>query len=153
MADRDWGPSTRAIHAGLPPAEPGAPLLPGPAFAAPYHLIGETDSAPYGYARDGNPTWTHLEAALGALEGGEAVAFASGMAAVSAVVLGRLKPGDKLVAPGDGYPGIRKLAEERLRPAGIRVELVPTDTEAIVAAAADAALVWIESPSNPRLDL
>jgi len=154
VAERDWGPSTRAIHAGLPPAEPGAPLLPGPVLAAPYHLTGEIDSAPYGYARDGNPTWTHLEAALGTLEGGEAVTFASGMAAVAAVVLGTLRPGETLVAPGDGYPGIRKLATERLEPAGIRVELVPTDTGRIVdAAARGAALVWVESPSNPRLEL
>ncbi len=153
MADRTWGPSTRAIHAGLAAPVQGEPLLPGPVFAAPFHLQGEIDAAPYGYARDGNPTWTALEAALGALEGGEAVTFASGMAAVSAVALGRLRPGDRLVAPGDGYPGIRKLAAERLEPAGIRVQLVATDTEAIVTAARGAALVWVETPSNPRLDV
>ncbi len=110
MADREWGPSTRAVHAGVAPPVPGEPLLGGPVFAAPFHLQGEIDSAPYGYARDGNPTWTALEEAIGALEGGEAVTFASGMAAVTAVVLGRLRPGDRLVAPADGYPGIRKLA-------------------------------------------
>lgn len=153
MADRTWGPSTRAIHAGLAPAEQGEPLLSGPVLAAPFHLRGEIDAAPYGYTRDGNPTWSALEAALGALEGGEAVSFASGMAAVSAVVLGRLRPGDRLVAPGDGYPGIRKLASERLEPVGIRVELVHTDTDTIVTAAAGAALVWVETPSNPRLDV
>ncbi|MBW3551680.1 MAG: PLP-dependent transferase, partial [Proteobacteria bacterium] len=94
-----------------------------------------------------------VEAALGALEGGHAVTFASGMAAVSAVVLGRLRPGDRLVAPGDGYPGIRKLAAERLEPSGIRVQLVPTDTAAVVTAARGAALVWVETPSNPGLDV
>jgi cystathionine gamma-lyase len=61
------GPSTRAIHAGLPGAEQGAPLTPGPVLAAPYHLQGEKDAAPYGYGRDANPTWTAVEAALGAL--------------------------------------------------------------------------------------
>ena len=146
------GPSTRAVHAGLPPAEQGEPLLPGPVFAAPYHLRGAADSAEYGYGRDENPTWTHLERAIGELDGGESVVFSSGMAAVAAVVL-RLRPGDVLVACGDGYPGIRKLAERELRPAGVEVRLVPTDTEAVVAAADGATLIWVETPSNPKLDV
>ncbi len=147
------GPSTRAVHAGLPPAEQGEPLLPGPVMAAPYHLRGAKDSAPYGYGRDGNPTWTHLERALGELDGGESVVFASGMAAVSAVVLPRLRPGQALVACGDGYPGIRKLAADDLEPLGVEVRMVPTDTDAIVAAVDGATLVWVESPSNPSLDV
>jgi cystathionine gamma-lyase len=149
----DHGSSTRAIHAGLPAPEQGEPLLPGPVLAAPYHLRGPADSAPYGYGRDGNPTWTHLERAIGELDGGEAVVFSSGMAALSAVVLPRLRPGDVLVAPSDAYPGIRKLADEHLAPAGVEVRLVPTDTRAIVAAAAGARLVWVETPSNPGLDV
>ena len=145
------GPSTRAVHAGLPPAEQGAPFLPGPALAAPYHLSGPADASPYGYGRDANPTWTLLEAALGELDGGESVAFASGMAAVAAVVLPRLGPGDLLVASGDGYPGIRKIAAEDLEPIGVEVRLVRT-TE-IVDAVADATLVWLETPSNPELEV
>ena len=153
MAERTWGASTRAVHAGLPAAAQGEPLLPGPVFAAPFHLSGPPEESPYGYARDGHPTSANLEAALGTLEEGEAVVFASGMAAVAAVVLGRLRTGDVLVAPADGYPGIRKLASERLEPLGIEVRLVRTDTEAIVAAAPGATLVWVETPSNPRLDV
>jgi cystathionine gamma-lyase len=149
----DKGPSTRAIHAGLPDAAQGEPLLPGPVLAAPYHLRGAADSAPYAYGRDENPTWTHLERAIGELDGGEAVVFASGMAAVSAVVLPRLRPGDVLVAPHDAYPGIRKLASEQLEPGGVEVRFVPTATEAIVEATAGAALVWVETPSNPALDV
>jgi cystathionine gamma-lyase len=148
---RMHGPSTRAIHAGRTPAEPGTPLRPGPVLAAPFHLRGDIDSAPYGYARDGNPTWTALEAALGGLDGGECVTFASGMAAVSAVVLSTLRPGDVLVAPEDGYPGIRKLARERLEPAGVHVRFTPTDTAALVEAAPGAALICVETPSNPGL--
>jgi cystathionine gamma-lyase len=146
------GPSTRAVHAGLPPAEQGEPLLPGPVFAAPFHLRGAADSAEYGYGRDENPTWTHLERAIGELDGGEAVVFSSGMAGVAAVVL-RLQPGEVLVACGDGYPGIRKLAECDLEPAGVEVRLVPTDTEAVVAVADGATLIWVETPSNPKLDV
>jgi cystathionine gamma-lyase len=145
------GPSTRAIHAGRPAAEQGAPLLPGPVLAAPYHLRGAADSSPYAYGRDANPTWTALEAAIGALDGGETVTFASGMAAVSATVLSQLRPGDVLVATDDGYPGIRKLATERLAPAGVHIRWVPTDTAALVEAAGGATLVWVETPSNPEL--
>jgi cystathionine gamma-lyase len=147
------GPSTRSIHAGVPAGEQGDPLLPGPVLAAPYHLRGEKDAADYGYGRDGNPSWTHLERALGELDGGESTVFASGMAAVTAVLFSTLRSGDVLVACGDGYPGIRGLAEERLAPFGVETRLVPTDTAAIAEAADGAALVWLETPSNPRLDL
>ena len=147
------GPSTRAIHAGVPAGAQGEPLLPGPVLAAPYHLRGPKDAADYGYGRDGNPSWTHLERALGALDGGETTVFASGMAALTAVLFTTLRSGDVLVACGDGYPGVRGLAEERLAPLGVETRLVPTDTAAIAEAAAGAALVWIETPSNPRLDL
>ena len=147
------GPSTRAVHAGLPEPAQGEPILPGPVLAAPFHLRGDPHSTPYGYGRDANPTWTALERAIGELDGGTTVVFSSGMAAVSAVVLPRLQPRDVLVACGDGYPGIRKIAEHDLRPKGIEVRMVPTETEAIVAAAEGARLVWVETPSNPRLDV
>jgi cystathionine gamma-lyase len=145
------GPSTQAIHAGRPGAEQGMPLLGGPVFAAPFHLRGEIDSAPYGYGRDGNPTWTALETALGRLDRGISVIFPSGMAAVTAVVLSRLRPGDVLVASEDGYPGIRELGAEELMPAGVHVRWVPTDTDALVEAAPGATLIWAETPCNPGL--
>jgi cystathionine gamma-lyase len=149
----ELGPSTRAIHAGLPDPVQGEPLLPGPVLAAPYHLRGAADSAPYGYGRDQNPTWTNLERALGELDGGEAVVFSSGMAAVSAVVLPRLRAGDVLVAPRDAYPGVRKLAAEDLSARGVEIRYVNTRTEEIISAASGATLVWVESPSNPSLDV
>jgi cystathionine gamma-lyase len=145
------GPSTRSVHAGLPPAEQGAPLTPGPVFAAPYHLRGAADAAPFGYGREGNPTWSAVEGALGALEDAESVLFSSGMAALCAVLEPALGPGDVLVAVRDGYPGVRGVATDRLAPRGVEVRFVPTDTEAIVAACAGATLVWIETPSNPAL--
>jgi cystathionine gamma-lyase len=147
------GPSTRAVHAGLEPARQGEPLVPGPVFAAPFHLSGETDAAPYGYGRDANPTWSVVEASLGALEDAEVVLFASGMAALCAVLEPALGAGDVLVAARDGYPGVRGVATERLAPRGVEVRFVPTDTEQIVAACAGAKLVWIETPSNPGLDV
>src|SRR5688500_17132585 len=93
-----WGPSTRAVRAGLPSPRQGEPLLPGPVLAAPVHLAG--DAEPWGYGRDANPTWTLLESALGELEGAEAVVYPSGIAALTAL-LDELGPGDVLVAPED----------------------------------------------------
>ncbi|HEV2813363.1 MAG TPA: cystathionine gamma-lyase, partial [Solirubrobacteraceae bacterium] len=78
------GRSTRAVHAGLPPGTDGQPFLPGPTFAAPYHLAG--DASPSGYGRYVNPTWTSWEAALSEIEGGPALGFASGMAACTAIL-------------------------------------------------------------------
>jgi cystathionine gamma-lyase len=123
-------------------------------FAAPYHFSGEAEGReePY-YGRYSNPTWARWEAALGELEGGGAVAFSSGMAAISAVLLTSLGPGDVLVAPADGYYTVRALAERHLEPIGVEVRLVATDRDAVLAALPGAKLVWLESPSNPLLDV
>jgi len=147
------GDSTRAAHAGLPAGANGEPFLPGPTFAAPYHLAGAPEATRFGYGRNDNPTWALLEDALGELEGGQAIVFASGMAAVTAVVVPALRPGDVLVAPSDAYPGIRTIARDLLEPSGVQVRLVPTDDAAVRAALPGATLVWLESPSNPGLDL
>jgi cystathionine gamma-lyase len=149
----DYGPSTRAVHAGLAPGEQGEPLLGGPVLAAPYHLRGAADASPYAYGRDANPTWSRLEGALGELEGGESVVFSSGMAAVTATLMTLMRPGDVLVAVSDGYPGVRQVASERLQPFGVRVRFVRTDTQAVVDAVRGARLVWLESPCNPKLDV
>jgi len=147
------GDSTRASHAGLPARADGEPFLPGPTFAAPYHLAGDPDASRFNYGRYDNPTWARLESALGELEGGQALVFASGMAAVTAVVVPPLTPGDVLVAPSDAYPGIRAIARDVLEPRGVEVRLVPTDDAAVREALPGATLVWMESPSNPGLDV
>lgn len=136
--------ATLAITAGRPSASPDAPLNEPVVFASAYHAGG-----PIAYARDGNPSWEALEAAIGTLEGGSALAFASGMAAIAAV-LDTLPNGARVVAPATGYSGTRVLLRDA-GPAGRwHVTFVdPTDTGAVLAAAADAALVWLESPTNP----
>jgi cystathionine gamma-lyase len=146
------GASTRAAHAGLPAPVQGAPIMPGPVLAAPYHLAGDVDEV-VGYNRYGNPTWALYESALAELEGAEVVTFASGMAAVHATLENTLKPGDVLVAPDDGYPGTRVIAAEHLQPRGIEVRLVPTSEAAVRDAMDGATVVWLESPSNPGLDV
>jgi cystathionine gamma-lyase len=148
----DYGPSTRAVQAGLPEPAQGEPFLPGPVFAAPFHLRGPADATRFSYQRYTNPTWENLESAVGELEGGQALFFASGMAAVSAVVVPALRSGDVLVAPSDAYPGIRAIALEHLQPRGIEVRLVPTEESAVREALHGATMVWVESPANPGLE-
>jgi cystathionine gamma-lyase len=145
------GDSTRSTHAGLPAGGQGDPFLPGPTFQAPTHWTG--DGAPAGYGRTGNPTWMRYEAALGELEGGEAVVFSSGMAAAAAVLLPVLKAGDVLVAPQDAYPGVRTIATDHLAPRGVEVRLVPSSDAAFLEATPGATMVWVETPSNPGMDL
>ncbi len=153
MADSEYRDGTRVVRAGLPEADQGTPFLPGPTFAAPYHLSGPPESSDYVYGRYGNPTLTRYESALGELEGGSAVVFPSGMAAVAAVLLPRLRPGDVLVAPSDCYMGVRSLSTSHLTERGVEVRLVPTADPGFADAIDGASFVWLETPSNPGLDV
>ncbi len=145
--------ATRVIRAGLPDFAQGEPFLPGPTFANPYHLAGDPSSSPYSYGRYHNPTWTHFEQALSELEGGTAVIFASGMAAVTAVFGSALRPGHVLVMPSDGYYTARMLAEGYFAALGIEVRLAPTAANAQMEQLDGATLLWLETPSNPGLDV
>jgi cystathionine gamma-lyase len=149
------GESTRSVHAGRPPAEPYEPSLPGPVFAAHYHLPGEA-SGPYTYARDTNPTWTNLERAISELESpespAETIVFSSGMGANAAVLLSQVRSGDTVVLPSDSYQATRSL-QQRLESYGVAVRLAPTAGEAQLEALRGARLLWIETPSNPGLDV
>src|SRR5438270_11181784 len=116
--------ATRVLRAGLPAPAQGAPPLPGPTYASHFYLEGDPATADYVYGRYGNPTWTLYERALGELEGGVAVCFASGMAAASAVLAPLLRPGDALVLPADGYPAVRSLATGHLSERGVEVRLI-----------------------------
>jgi cystathionine gamma-lyase len=140
-------------RAGASAPAQGAPLGPQPVLAAPYHLRGDPAEVEYGYGRYDNPTWNAYERALGELEGADTLVFASGMAAVAAMLLPALRPGDAVVVPSDGYYQVRALAAEHLGPRGVDVREAATDEAAIRAALPGAALVWVESPSNPRLDV
>lgn len=150
------GDGTRAVRAGLPEPVKHEPHLPGPVFAAHYHLPGDP-TGPYAYGRDQNPTWTLLERAISELEspgqdGIETVAFGSGMAAISAVLFSQLRTSDVLVLPSDGY-NLLSLAGEQLRSYGIEVRSAPTGGDAQLDALDGAALLWLETPSNPGLDV
>jgi cystathionine gamma-lyase len=153
--DTSFGDGTRAVRAGLPDPVKYEPTLPGPVFAAHFHLPGEP-TGPYTYGRDENPTWTHLERAIGELEAPgesvETVAFASGMAAISAVAFSQLRAGDAVVLPDDGYQAL-PLLRERLEAYGVEVRTAPTGGNAQLRVLEGARLLWIETPSNPGLDV
>ncbi|MEV0427268.1 cystathionine gamma-lyase [Micromonospora sp. NPDC050495] len=148
-----WGDGTRSVHAGLPPAEPGQPFLPGPVFAAPYHLDPWQGPAatPNGYGRPDNPTRRLLETAIGELEGGDCRVFASGQAAITALLLAVLRPGDTVLLPADGYYPVRAFATETLEGFGVRVTFVPTAGP--YPSFDGVRLVLLETPSNPGLDV
>jgi cystathionine gamma-lyase len=145
------GDGTRAVHAGLPPAEPGRPFLPGPVFAAPYHLDPESGPGVNGYGRPDNPTRRGLEAAIGELEGGRALAFASGQAAITGMLLATLRAGDTVALPSDGYFTVRAFAQGTLRDLGVRTMLVPTAGP--YPSFDGVRLVLLETPANPGLDV
>ena len=141
-------PATKAVHLGRPPHEPDQPLNTPITMASTYVAGGELE-----YGRYANPTWTAFEDALGGLEGGRCLSFASGLAAV-ATVLDLVGHGEKVVAPRHAYTGsVMQLADLEAR-GRITTHLVDTtDTEATVAACADASLVWLETPSNPAMEV
>jgi cystathionine gamma-lyase len=153
-----YGDGTRAVRAGEDPAVPGAPLRPSPVFAAPFHLgdVPPRTGGADAYARTEHPTLRVLEAAIGELDGGRCLSFATGMAAISAAVLACAGAGDRVVLPSDGYYATRLLAADELTRFGIRVEYVATPEIGDVATRGDldgARFVLLETPSNPQLDV
>ncbi len=145
--------ATKVIRAGRPEPSQGSPFLPGPVFAGPYHLAGDPASSAYSYGRYHNPTWTLFERALGDLERGEAVVFASGMAATSAIMGCLLHAGDIAVLPADGYYAARTLAQGFFTQIGVTIRTAPTAGDTQGEHLDGARLLWLESPSNPGLDV
>ncbi|MEO7986335.1 MAG: cystathionine gamma-lyase [Gemmatimonadales bacterium] len=144
---------TLVVRAGHPPAAQGDAFLPGPVFAGPYHAAGEPAESPYTYGRFHNPTWTGYEAALAALEGGATLVFASGMAATTAILGTVLRPGDVVLLPSESYYTTRVLSRGYFAEMGVVVRLVPTSGAIDPVAVDGARLVWLESPTNPGLDV
>lgn len=141
-------PATRAVALGRPDRRPGAPVNAPVTFTSTYQADGEVS-----YARTSNPTWEALEEVLGSLEDGTALTFASGLAAVAAVV--SLVPvGGVVVTPEHAYSGTTGLLREREAAGALTVRTVRTeDVAGIVAACAGADLLLLESPTNPMMEL
>src|SRR5690606_36703931 len=136
------------VYAGRPPVEPDAPMNTPVTLTSTYVAGGDIE-----YGRFGNPTWTAFEEALGGLEGGRCLSFASGLAAV-ATVLDLVGQGQTVVAARHSYSGtIVQLADLEER-GHIETRLVDlNDTADVVKAREGAAMVWLESPTNPALEL
>lgn len=144
---------TVAVTAGRPDRVVDAPLNPPVVFASTYIGAHDVSAAEIGYGRYGNPTWHALEQAIGALEGGRALTFASGMAAVHAV-LELMSPGAVVVIPHNCYLGVAEAVDRMAARDDWQVRRVNVaDTTEVLAAAAGADLVWIESPTNPTLEV
>jgi cystathionine gamma-lyase len=144
---------TEIVHAGFRTRSEPCPFLPGPQFSSTYTSPGDPADNVLTYGRFHNPTWTAWENALRILEGGEAVVFSSGMAAVDAVLGTTLRPGDAVVLAADCYYTVRRLAAGWFERLGIEVRLVPTRGNAQLGALDGAKLVWVETPTNPQLDI
>ena len=151
--------ATRVVRSTLTPAVAGGAMHQGPVFAAPFHTPGDPAGMAYTYARSHNPTWTELEGVLAAMEVGDAgfeataVVFASGMAAVAAVFGAVLRPGDVVVAPTNSYYTARVLLQEYFVVMGVEVRALGADGAGLAAQLEGARLLWIETPSNPTMDV
>jgi cystathionine gamma-synthase len=145
---------TALIAAGRPADEPGQPLNVPIVLASNFRAGNRGEAAGREYSRDdATPGWEAVEEVVGELEGGEAVAFASGMGAAAAV-LDLLPAGARVMAPTDCYAGVHALLADGQQQGRWHVDLVDvTDTPTAVAAARRADLVWLESPTNPLLDI
>jgi cystathionine gamma-synthase len=148
--------ATRAVHAGLTPDPSFGSVIPAIhqtstyAQPRPGEFVGD-----YDYARTANPTRAALEQALGELEGGLAAAFSSGLAAEHALITAVCEAGAHVVLPGDLYGGTYRLVDKVLTRWGLTYDLVDqTDLGALERAVRDdTRLIWIESPTNPKLDV
>ncbi len=157
MAESDnHGFSTRAIHAGQPPDPHTGATVPPISLSSTFTQAAPGDHKGYEYARSGNPTRAALEACLASIEGGErGLAFASGLAATTAVFQGLLKPGDEVVAAADLYGGTFRLLDKVFKPWGLSTTYTDDPSAAGFAklVTAKTKLVWIETPTNPLLKI
>jgi cystathionine gamma-synthase len=136
------------VVAAARPHSVGSPVNGPISFSSTYRAGGELV-----YARQGNPTWAAFEEVLGALEGGVCISFASGMAAAAAL-LEMLPAQARVAVSGVAYHGVHEILRDRAAADRLTVEFVDvTDAEALAGACAGAALLWLETPMNPLLDV
>src|SRR2546421_11254143 len=142
---------TRAIHAGQEP-DPATGAIITPIYQTSTFVqeaVGVHKG--YDYARVANPTRTALQTCLASLEGAEhSIAFSSGLGAMT-TIMHLVSPGDRIVAVNDVYGGAYRQLTQVYRPNGYDVDFVPVDE---IAGSLDGArLVWLETPTNPLLNI
>jgi cystathionine gamma-synthase len=141
-----WTADTVAVQAGRPARVAGAPMNPPITLSSTY-----VQDASLEYGRDGNESWGAFEAALGALDGGHAISFASGLAAATAIA-DLVPAGGTVVLPTVAYHGVRNLFERMQEVGRLNVRTAPSDdVDAVLAAARGADMVWVESIANPLI--
>ncbi|WP_144836440.1 trans-sulfuration enzyme family protein [Kocuria rosea] len=151
----DLRPDTVLVAGGRPAPEHDAPVGPSIVLTSTYRGSGGLDAEDRTYGRFSNPTWEDLEDVLARLERAElpALAYASGLAAVASV-LSLVPAGGRLVLPRHSYQGSLALAADLEARGLLTVRTVDvTDTEDVVAALDAADLLWLESPTNPMLEV
>jgi len=158
QSDKGQGFETRAVHAGYEP-DPTTGAVNPPIYASSTYKqdgVGGLRGG-YEYSRSGNPTRTALEGALAAVEQGErGFAFASGLAAEDTLIRALTKPGDHLVIPNDAYGGTFRLVDKVAGPWGVQHSPAAISDPDQVAAAiipGRTRLVWVETPTNPLLNI
>lgn len=141
-------PETLVVAAGRPAPGPDVPVNPPVVLSSTFHAGG-----PVGYARTSNPTWEAFEEVLGTLEGGRALSFASGMGAVSAV-LDLVPTGGIVALSAHTYSGTAARLRDLEAAGRAQVRLVQIDdADAVASACEGASVLWIETPTNPALEL
>jgi cystathionine beta-lyase/cystathionine gamma-synthase len=145
---------TKAIHAGQPSEGTTGSLMPPIFQTSTYEQDGPGQDKGFNYSRTNNPTRQRLETVLAELEGVKfGAAFASGLAAENAILQAYLRPGDEIVIPVDVYGGTYRLLNKVFQPMGVTVkQLDLSDLDGLKkAVTTKTRLVWVESPTNPRL--
>src|SRR5580693_3735710 len=145
---------TRAIHAGQPSEGTTGSLMPPIFQTSTYEQDAPGQDKGFNYSRTNNPTRQRLETVLAELEGVQhAAVFASGLAAENAVLQAYLRPGDEIVIPTDVYGGTYRILNKVYAPIGVTIKQLDIANRAALQAAITerTKLVWIESPTNPRL--
>jgi cystathionine gamma-synthase len=146
--DPSLAPETLVVAAGRPDKEPDAPVNVPVVLSATFHAGG-----PVAYGRTSNPTWEALEEVVGILEGGRALSFASGMGAISAV-LDLVPQGGVVVVSSHSYSGVAARLRDLEAAGRLSVRLVGVqESETVAAACVGADLLWVETPTNPAMEV
>jgi cystathionine gamma-lyase len=151
MHEVDLGRAARLLHHRKEGLTQGAPIVPPIVLSSAYHLPA-VQAGGHFYTRAGNPTWDEVEAQLAILEDAPCIVFPSGMAAISAALMACVQSGGRVVLPLDGYYVTRAFAEAFLRPMGVDVVYLGARDYG-AADFAGASAVYIETPTNPHLDM
>jgi len=149
--EQDWNKlatETKVVAAGRPEKKPDGALNPPIALNSTFH-----EGGPIGYARYGNETWSALEDAISILEGGKSLIFSSGMGAISCVI-SLLPEASVIVAAHNGYQGTTTMLKKMHEDKRLEVRFVDlANTEAVLAAIPGAKMLYLESPTNPAIEV